>query len=48
VKETAKVCGNIVAPTVSILEGASFSGHIDMGPKNTNVRQTPKAASGAA
>ena len=33
VKETAKICGNILAPTVSILEGASFSGSIDMGGK---------------
>ena len=30
VKETAKICGNIFAPTVSIMEGASFSGNIDM------------------
>ncbi len=29
VKETARVCGNIFAPTVSIMEGASFSGSID-------------------
>jgi cytoskeletal protein CcmA (bactofilin family) len=29
VKETAKVCGNIYAPTVSIIEGAAFSGSID-------------------
>jgi cytoskeletal protein CcmA (bactofilin family) len=33
VKETAKVCGNIFAPTVSILEGACFSGNIDMDGK---------------
>jgi cytoskeletal protein CcmA (bactofilin family) len=33
VKESAKVCGNIYAPTVSIMEGASFSGSIDMGGK---------------
>ena len=33
VKETAKVIGNIFAPTVSILEGAAFSGNIDMGGK---------------
>jgi cytoskeletal protein CcmA (bactofilin family) len=30
VKETAKVCGNIVAPSVSIQEGACFRGNIDM------------------
>jgi cytoskeletal protein CcmA (bactofilin family) len=33
VKETAKVCGNIQAPSVSINEGACFSGNIDMGGK---------------
>jgi cytoskeletal protein CcmA (bactofilin family) len=33
VKETAKVCGNIFAPTVSIVEGANFSGSIDMDGK---------------
>jgi cytoskeletal protein CcmA (bactofilin family) len=33
VKEGAKVVGNIFAPTVSILEGASFSGRIDMDGK---------------
>jgi cytoskeletal protein CcmA (bactofilin family) len=48
VKETAKVCGNIAAPTVSILEGACFSGNIDMGAKNPGVQRAPKAASGAA
>jgi cytoskeletal protein CcmA (bactofilin family) len=31
VRQTAKVLGNITAPAVSILEGASFSGNIDMG-----------------
>jgi cytoskeletal protein CcmA (bactofilin family) len=30
VKDTAKVCGNIQAPSVSINEGAKFSGSIDM------------------
>ena|SRR5450631_630756 len=34
-KETAKVCGNIFAPTVSILEGACFSGNVDMDGKKT-------------
>ena len=33
VKETAKVRGNIFAPAVSILEGACFSGNIDMDGK---------------
>jgi cytoskeletal protein CcmA (bactofilin family) len=35
VKESAKVVGNIFAPTVSILEGAAFSGRIDMDGKKT-------------
>ena len=30
VKETAKICGNLFAPIVSIMEGAKFSGNIDM------------------
>jgi len=33
IKETAKVCGNVFAPVVSILEGACFSGNIDMDGK---------------
>jgi cytoskeletal protein CcmA (bactofilin family) len=33
VKDTAKVSGNIVAPSVSIQEGANFTGNIDMGGK---------------
>jgi cytoskeletal protein CcmA (bactofilin family) len=33
VKDTARVCGNIQAPSVSINEGACFSGNIDMGGK---------------
>ncbi|HEY0745415.1 MAG TPA: polymer-forming cytoskeletal protein [Steroidobacteraceae bacterium] len=55
VKESAKVCGNIFSPTVSITEGASFSGSIDMDGKKAAqsagkfepVRPT-KAAGGAA
>jgi cytoskeletal protein CcmA (bactofilin family) len=35
VKDTAKVSGNIYAPTVSIQEGANFSGSIDMDAKKT-------------
>src|SRR5579863_8148829 len=35
VKETAKVRGNIFAPAVSILEGACFSGNIDMDGKKS-------------
>jgi cytoskeletal protein CcmA (bactofilin family) len=40
VKETAKVCGNILAPSVSIVEGANFSGGIDMDSKKS--AQAPK------
>jgi cytoskeletal protein CcmA (bactofilin family) len=35
VKDTAKVCGNIYAPSVSINEGANFSGSIDMSGKTS-------------
>jgi cytoskeletal protein CcmA (bactofilin family) len=54
VKETAKVAGNIFAPTVSILEGANFSGSIDMDPKKAaqagkfDPLSRPKSAGGAA
>jgi cytoskeletal protein CcmA (bactofilin family) len=49
VKETAKVCGNIFAPTVSILEGASFSGSIDMGDKKSGQSSgKPDAATARA
>ena len=30
VRETADITGNIVSPTVSLLEGATFNGKIDM------------------
>jgi cytoskeletal protein CcmA (bactofilin family) len=46
VKETAKVVGNIVAPRVSISEGANFSGSIDMGGKSAAAR-LPKTGTGA-
>ena len=39
VKESAKVCGNIFAPTVSIIEGANFSGSIDMDGKKAAQQQ---------
>jgi cytoskeletal protein CcmA (bactofilin family) len=56
-KETAKIRGNIFAPTVSIVEGASFSGSIDMdgkksgqtlGKHETVPTRMLKASSGAA
>jgi cytoskeletal protein CcmA (bactofilin family) len=36
--DTAKVCGNIYAPSVSINEGANFSGNIDMGGKTAQAQ----------
>ncbi len=44
VKETAKVCGNIFAPTVSIMEGANFSGSIDMDDKKAGQLSTKQDA----
>jgi len=43
VKDTAKVCGNIFAPTVSITEGANFSGSIDMDGKSGQTAAKPDA-----
>ncbi len=55
VKETAKVCENIFAPTVSITEGANFSGSIDMDGKKAGQQSAKfdpvrahKSAGGAA
>src|SRR5258708_36799523 len=57
VKETAKVCGNIYSPTVSIIEGANFSGSIDMdgkkagqllGKPDSATARPVKVAGGAA
>jgi cytoskeletal protein CcmA (bactofilin family) len=55
VKESAKVCGNIYSPTVSITEGANFSGSIDMDGKKAGQQpgkfdpvRAHKAAGGAA
>ena len=55
VKESAKVCGNIMAPAVSIQEGANFSGSIDMSGKKSgqlpgkpeNAPARMKSSSGA-
>ena len=46
VKESAKVVGNIFAPTVSILEGASFSGRIDMDAKKSGQGAVKDSAQG--
>src|ERR1700730_10502907 len=42
VKETPKVCGHIYSPTVSIVEGANFTGSIDMDGKKA-AQQTGKS-----
>ena len=44
VKEGARVVGNIFAPTVSILEGAAFSGRIDMDGKKAGQGAVKDAA----
>jgi cytoskeletal protein CcmA (bactofilin family) len=44
VKETAKLRGNIVAPTVSIVEGAHFTGGIDMEKKAVGVDSASSTA----
>jgi cytoskeletal protein CcmA (bactofilin family) len=46
VKEGARVVGNIFAPTVSILEGAAFSGRIDMDGKKAGQGATKDSAQG--
>jgi cytoskeletal protein CcmA (bactofilin family) len=46
VKEGAKIVGNIFAPSVSILEGASFSGRIDMDGKRTGQGTVKEPAQG--
>lgn len=41
VKESADIKGNIYAPTVSLIEGAQFKGHIDM-ESGHSAAQAPK------
>jgi len=54
VKETARLRGNITAPTVSIVEGAHFNGGIEMDKKVAGVEsasaagERPQKASGAS
>jgi cytoskeletal protein CcmA (bactofilin family) len=45
VKETARLRGNISAPSVSIVEGAHFTGGIDMEKKVANAEVAGTAAS---
>ena len=47
VKDTAKVRGNIYAPSISILEGAAFSGSIDMDGKKAQQQPAKHEASAA-
>ena len=46
VKETAKLRGNISAPSVSIVEGAHFTGGIDMDKRNAAAASTADASAG--
>jgi cytoskeletal protein CcmA (bactofilin family) len=42
IKDTAEVDGNIFSPTVSLHEGATFNGKIDMSGKEPAVKQLPE------
>ncbi len=44
VKDTAKVRGNIYSPSVSIQEGANFSGAVDMDAKQSGQSRSTKSA----
>ncbi len=46
VKDSGNVNGNIFAPTVSLVEGATFNGSIDMTGKAQSERQRPEATAG--
>src|ERR1700726_2100372 len=48
VKDTAKVRGNIFAPTVSVMEGANFSGSIEMDGKKAGQLPGKQDASARA
>lgn len=47
VKESAKVDGNIYSPTVTLREGATFNGKIDMSGKARAEKQSPPRATKA-
>ena len=47
VKDTAKVHGNIHSPSVSIQEGANFSGSVDMDSKQPGQSRAIKTAGNA-
>ena len=42
IKDTADVDGNIFSPTVSLHEGATFNGKIDMSGKEPAAKQSPE------
>ncbi len=44
VKETARMTGNIAAPSVTILQGANFNGNVDMGGGKTGRAAAPADA----
>lgn len=44
VKNTANIDGNIFSPTVSLLEGSTFNGKIDMSGKKQPQAETPRAS----
>jgi cytoskeletal protein CcmA (bactofilin family) len=44
VKATANIDGNIHSPTVSLLEGSTFNGKIDMSGKEQPQAETPKVS----
>lgn len=47
VKETARMNGNIAAPSVTILQGANFNGNVDMGGGKAAKAAAPTDAAGA-
>jgi len=47
VKETANVTGNIASPTVTLHEGSTFNGNIDMSG-NAKSKSQPAGASGSS
>jgi cytoskeletal protein CcmA (bactofilin family) len=47
VRESAHVTGNISAPSVTIQEGAKFTGHVDMGGGGAAKAGVPAESAGA-
>jgi len=44
VKETAHMTGNIKAPMVTIMQGANFNGHVDMGANKAAIANSAASA----